>query len=409
MSSIIKKVAASEILDSRGTPTLSVTVSTDNAVGSFDVPSGASTGVHEAHELRDGGARFRGKGVRRAIEQVEKLISYALAGCDAADQRKVDDILLSLDGTPNKERLGGNAMIGVSVAAARAAAAAKGTSLVEHLRSLAVIRSSRPVPLLYMNLINGGKHAATRLAFQEYHIVPDTENVWEALEMAVSVQGELRKIVAREAGAGATGYGDEGGFTPDVEDVATPIEWLSEAAEKAGVRERVRFALDVAASSFFEHGAYHASGKTLDAAGLASVYRALSARGVFSIEDPFEEEDFASFASLAAEGSVRVVGDDLTVTNPARLSDALAKKAIHAIIIKPNQVGTLSETIDTMRLARDHGVDCIVSHRSGDTADDFIADLAFAYGAYGLKAGAPQRGERIVKYNRLARLQLASR
>lgn len=405
MSDIIKKVSAEEILDSRGTPTLSVTVHTEGGSGRFDVPSGASTGAHEAHELRDGEARYGGKGVQKAIEGIENVISYALVGCDADDQKKVDDILLELDGTPNKTRLGGNAMIGVSIASARAAASAHAVPLVTHLRTLATIHSSRPEPLLFMNLVNGGKHAATRLAFQEYHIVPQTSSALEALEIGTAVQKELRAILREECGGSATGYGDEGGFVPDTDDVRQPLRWMHEAARRAGVSERVRYALDVAASSFFADGTYDIGSETLERDGLRSLYRSLAEEfDVFSIEDPFEEEDFEGFAALAREGGARLVGDDLTVTNAERLERAIAKSAIHAIIVKPNQVGTLSETLGAMRLARESGIDCIVSHRSGETCDDFIADLAVAFGAYGLKSGAPQRGERVAKYNRLAHL-----
>ncbi len=402
MNAIITAVKAEEILDSRGNPTLAVTVTAGEAQGMFSVPSGASTGSHEALELRDGDPEhFRGLGVLKAVANVNDVIAPALNGMDAADQKAVDQKLLELDGTPNKSRLGANAVIGASIACAKAAAAARNIPVYEHLRTLATMKPSRSVPLLFMNLVNGGKHAQSRLAFQEYHIVPQTESIEEALEMGTSVMQELRKLIVKDLGAPSANIGDEGGFAVDTDDVSLPLELLVQAIGTAGYGPKIKLALDVAASSFFKDETYAFQGRSLSPQEFLAYYRDLIKNfPIISIEDPFAEEAFADFAALN-DGSVLVVGDDLTVTNKERLQAAIDQKAVSGVIIKPNQIGTLTETLDAMRLARDNGVECIVSHRSGETNDDFIADLAYAFGAYGLKSGAPQREERVIKYNRL--------
>lgn len=405
MGTKIIRISAEEILDSRGNPTISVTVFTELASGSFSVPAGASTGSHEALELRDGDmARFGGLGVLNAVNNVNAVISPALAGMDASDQLAVDQRLLELDGTPNKAKLGGNAILGVSIACAKAAAASQKVEPWKHLRTIADIKPSRPVPFLYMNLINGGLHAQSRLAFQEYHIVPQTDDVAEALNIGTTVMHALKKLIRQKIGAPSANIGDEGGFAPDLEDPAAPLEMLTQAVSKAGYDGKVKLAMDVAASSFFKDGQYQLQGQALNADGLAGWYRQVMAKyPIMSIEDPFSEEAFADFAGFN-DGNTIVIGDDLTVTNPQRLQTAIDQKSISGIIIKPNQVGTLSETMAAMRLARENRIECVVSHRSGETNDDFIADLAYAFGAFGLKTGAPQRGERVAKYNRLKRI-----
>ena len=402
MSKIIS-LSAEEILDSRGTPTLSVTVTTDSGSGTFAVPSGASTGSHEALEKRDGdAARFEGKGVLQAVAGINTEIAQALIGMDSINQRAIDDTMLTLDGTPNKSRLGGNALIGVSIAVAKAAAASQGKQVFEHLRTLGDVKPSRRVPFLYMNLVNGGLHAQSPLAFQEYHIVPQTDDVEESLNIGTTITHTLKKLIREQIGASSANIGDEGGFAPDIADVKKPLDLLMEAIEKAGFEGKVKLAMDVAASSFYENGKYKLEGKEVDAAEMAHTYRnMMQIYPILSIEDPYAEESFSDFAALTAIDKFIIVGDDLTVTNKERLQMAIDQKAISGIIIKPNQIGTLSETIDTMKLARENGIECIVSHRSGETNDDFIADLAYAFGAFGLKTGAPQRGERVAKYNRL--------
>jgi len=402
----ITHIKAEEMLDSRNNPTLSVTVACeDGSSGTFAVPSGASTGATEALELRDGGEAHGH--MTTAIKNIETEIRAALVGSDANDQAGLDAKMLELDGTPNKSRLGGNALIGVSVAACRAAAASKKVQPYEHLRSLIqMVASHEKAPFLYMNLINGGKHANTRLAFQEYMIVPETESPKEALALGLEVMRLVDERVTAEYGPEKLVIGDEGGVALDVDDVETPLRVLSDAKAALGTRGTFRFALDIAASSFFKDGAYSVGGNALTPEALADRVGALAvAYDLLSVEDPFEENDFASFARLKAKMSAtKVVGDDLTTTNVERLQRAIHAESIGAVVIKPNQVGTVSETLDAMALAREHGIDCIVSHRSGETVDSFISDLAFAFGVFGQKTGAPRTKERMVKIERLIEL-----
>jgi enolase len=415
MDATIKKITAREILDSRGEPTLEVTVfAGDAARGTFSVPAGASKGSHEAAEKRDGdAAAFRGMGVSLAVAVIEDEINNALAGTDVFDQKKIDETLIALDGTADRSRLGGNAMIGVSIAVAKAAARAAGKEVYEYLPTLAEIKPSRPLnkgPLLYMNLCNGGKHAKTPLAFQEYHIIPQFDDVREALSVATAVQAALRDKLITALGPSSANFGDEGGFVPNTADVRLPLELLAASLKELNLTDKVKLSLDVAASSFYENGIYAIGDEKLASDVMLQKYLALAKEfSLFSIEDPFAEEDFADFAVLKTQGGgMRVVGDDLTTTNAARLQKAIDGKSVDALIIKPNQVGTLSETLATMRLARENNIECIVSHRSGETNDDFIADLAWAFGCFGLKAGAPTRGERVAKYNRLWEIQKSS-
>lgn len=398
----ITAVRAEEVLDSRKKPTLSVTVSCSDAVGIFGVPSGASTGSTEATELRDADGH-----VSHALRNITELIAPALIGMDAADQRAIDAVLLALDGTEQKARLGGNAMIGVSIAAAKAAARARDIETFEHLRSLASMAPSRPVPYLYMNYINGGKHVpagTTTTSIQEHLIVPEAQTVQDALAIARSVGEKLESVIAEVCGVEATSsMGDEGGYILPDERMELPFQLLSRAIKESGNEGRVRLAVDAAASSFFHQGTYSIDGGCIDAKSLAEKYEYLARTyPILSIEDPFEEGDEAGFADIQSRIGATIVGDDLTTTNASRITHAAEAGAIQGVIIKPNQVGTLSETLDAMKAARERGVDCIVSHRSGETMDDFIADLAFAFGAFGLKAGALRKPERVAKYERLA-------
>ena len=407
MDKTIKKIIAAEILDSRGTPTLSVEVFAGNASGTFSVPGGASKGSHEPVDKRDEDQNyFQGMGVRSAVTAVNTIISEALVGHDVTNQQEIDEILLKLDGTENKSNLGGNSLIGVSIACAKAAAAVTGKEVYEYLRTLAVIKSSRTIPYLFMNLINGGKHAKTSLAFQEYHIVPQVEDVREALNIATKIQSDLRASLIKEFGVISANYGDEGGFVPDVVDIQKPMAMLFDVLEKNNFTDKVKLSMDVAASSFYENGVYAIGDKKYSTADMMGIYKDMIAKyPIFSIEDPFHEEDFEAFRELREAESVYIVGDDLTVTNKKRLQMAIDAKSINSIIIKPNQIGTLTETLETMKMARENGIECIVSHRSGETNDDFISDLAWAFGTFGLKAGAAQRGERVAKYNRLWNIQ----
>jgi len=399
METKITKVVGEEVKDSRGNPTLLVTVSVGEKSGSFAVPSGASTGAHEAHELRDSD----GKGVQKALEKINTDIAKALIGQDVLNQHEIDRIMIELDGTKNKDNLGGNSTIGVSIACAKVAAKVQEIELYEHLRTLAEIKPSRHIPHLYMNLINGGKHAKNNLAFQEYHIVTDTDDVTEAVDIGIKIQDSLKEYITEELGEDSLVLGDEGGYAPEITDVKKPLEYLKRAIADNGLVDKVRLALDVASSSFYESGTYKIDGENIDKEKLGDLYDSLTKEfNLISIEDPFDEEDFESFRKLKeTEDGLIVVGDDLTVTNKVLVKKAIDKGSINGMIIKPNQIGTLSETLETMRIARENDIELIVSHRSGETNDDFIADLAFAFNCFGLKSGSPIKPERMVKYQRL--------
>ncbi len=405
----IRSITAREILDSRGNPTLEVTATCDGGAGTFGVPSGASTGTNEAVELRDGDkSRWGGQGVLKAAANVNVNIAGALVGMNAADQAVIDGRMLEMDGTPNKSRLGGNAIVGVSVAVAKAAAAAQKLQPHEWVKELARdIKPSRRVPYLGMNLVNGGKHAATRLAFQEYKVVPQTDDITEALDIGTSIMHALKKRIAKEYGAVNANVGDEGGFAPDLTSVRRPLELFMETAAELNLDHKIKLAMDSAAASFYspEKDAYEYDGDWHSAAELETLFRGMIKDfPILYIEDPFNENKFADFARLRADSGVIIVGDDLTVTNTKFLQQAIDQKSVSGVIIKLNQVGSLTETLACMRLARAHGIECIVSHRSGETNDSFIADLAIATGAFGVKLGGPQRGERVAKYNRFLEL-----
>lgn len=403
----ITNILARQILDSRGNPTLLVRVETQEGFGEFAVPSGASTGSFEAYELRDKDPNyFQGRSVLKAIEKVEKEIKNELVGMEVSDQEKIDQTLIKLDGTENKSNLGGNSMIGVSLACCKAAAKVSGQEVYQYLKSLSQIKPSFKIPHLYVNLINGGKHARSRLPFQEYHLVTLTEDIEESLQTALKIQGDLRELIIRKLGNASANFGDEGGFVIDSDDIKLPLDLLQEVVEKNGYQDQVKLALDVATSSFFQESHYQLGEQRLEAAQLMDLYLNLAKNyPLISIEDPFFEEDFQSFTNLSKSTTLMLVGDDLTVTNRGRLKKAIEESCIKGVIIKPNQVGTLTETLGAMKLARDNNIECIVSHRSGETNDDFIVDLALAFGCFGLKAGALARGERVAKYNRLLSLK----
>ena len=411
----ITKILAEEIKDSRGNPTVKVTAWTGNISDDFSVPSGASTGVHEAHELRDPD----GKGVKNAIQKVNEIIAPALVGKDILNQKEIDKIMLELDGTYNKDNLGGNSMIGTSIACAKAAARVSGSEVFQYLQTLAEIKPSlrpdgqaRQTPYLFMNLLEGGRHVhnGLGLAFQEYLIVPETENVQEAVDIGKKIQEGLKEIL-KASGDEAIESGDEGGFAPKTNDIKTPLKYLIEAVNKNNLQGRVRLALDTAASSFYARGTYKINGKNIPKEELGEIYDSLVKEfNLLSIEDPYEQEDFESFGGLKNKNKgLLIVGDDLTVSNQTLLQKAIKKGSVNAMIIKPNQIGTLSETLETMKLARENGIEIIVSHRGEETNDDFIAELAFAFGCYGLKAGSPQKPERMVKYARLMKISNLSR
>lgn len=406
MHNSISHVAAEEILDSRGNPTLRVWVHAGGESANFEVPSGASTGAYEAHEMRDGELRFGGQGVRKAVENVNQRICHELTGIDVTQQLTVDSALLNLDGTPNKSNIGGNAMIGTSIACAKLAAKLSNLDLFQYLQSIADIKKSRLKPLLYANVLNGGKHAPSGKGFQEFVVVPVTGNIQAATEIIYALQIFIKELLIQKYGPLAAGLGDEGGYAVDAILVTEPLDILREAIMKLESDIEVKIAIDVAAQSFYNSGTYKPDTSEYDASSLKDLYLTLSQNyPILSIEDPFEENDFASFAQLNEISNFMVVGDDLTVTNKERLHIAIEQKSIGGIIIKPNQIGTLSETLETMAHARNNEIECIVSHRSGETNDTFIADLAYAFGTYGIKLGGMQRGERIAKYNRLLQLE----
>lgn len=398
----ITSINADILNDSRNIPTLSVTVTTDTgAQGVCMVPSGASTGTYEAYELRDDGTSHGN--VTKAQSFVNGALAEALLGMDVSNQREIDARMIALDGTPNKSNLGGNSILGVSVACAKAAAHAHGKEFYEHLQTLAEKSSEYETPYLYFNLINGGKHATTKLAFQEYHVVPQTSDIHESLDIAERVQNALGDIVKEKYGE--VSRGDEGGYAVPTENIREPLDLLVEAVKKTGLEGRVKFALDVAATSFYDEGTmlYRIGGEGHTKEELHDTYLSLiDAFPIISIEDPFYEEDFEAFSELqSAVPSVIIVGDDLTVTNSERVSKAVAMKSITGLLVKPNQIGSVSETVDTITYAQKNGIKCIISHRSGETLDDMIADFAKAFCMFGMKSGARGPQEREVKYRRL--------
>jgi enolase len=406
----IRGVSAREILDSRGNPTVEVSVALrGGACGTFMVPSGASTGSHEAVELRDGGARYGGKGVRKAVRHAEGPLAAAVRGMDAREQAAVDQRLLDCDGTPQKKRFGANAILGVSMAAARAVAAGSDLPLY---RSLGGKKANLlPVPL--MNVLNGGAHADNTVDVQEFMLVPHGfRRFSEALRAGAEVFHALKKILRAEKLA--TGVGDEGGFAPDLAHNEDALRLLLRAIEAAGYvpGKQVSLALDVAASEFLREGGYVLAGEgrtePLSREGLLDLYVEWCGRyPLVSIEDPFHEADDAGFiAAVTRLGrDVQIVGDDLLVTDPARVRAGIEAKSANAVLVKVNQVGTLTETLETVRAAQDAGWGVIISHRSGETEDTSIADLAVATGAGQIKTGSLSRSERIAKYNRLLRIE----
>jgi enolase len=400
----LASVQARQILDSRGNPTVEVEVALESgASGRAAVPSGASTGVHEALELRDGGEAFGGKGVTRAVENVNGEIAAAVRGIDAGDQRALDERLIELDGTPNKGRLGANAILGVSLAAAKAAAADAGVSLYRHLGG----EEARMLPVPMLNVINGGAHAQNSIDLQEFMVVPaGAPTFTEALRIGAEVFHALKALL-HERGF-VTAVGDEGGFAPDLASSEDAIEAVLEAADRAGHRERVAIALDPAATELYEDGDYRFEGREEIGDGMVQYVAQLVERyPIASVEDGLAEDDWTSWRALTevAGSSVQLVGDDIFVTNPERLRRGIEEGIGNAILIKVNQIGTLTETLDTMALAREAGYACVMSHRSGETEDTTIADLAVATNCGQIKTGAPSRTDRVAKFNQLLRIE----
>ncbi|MDK8845936.1 phosphopyruvate hydratase [Corynebacterium sp. MSK297] len=402
----IMHVFAREILDSRGNPTVEAEVVLDDgAHGRAGVPSGASTGEHEAHELRDGGKRYLGKGVLQAVENVNEVIADELAGQVADDQRLIDAAMLQLDGTENKSKLGANAILGVSMAVAKAAADSAALPLYRYIGG----PNAHVLPVPMMNILNGGAHADSGVDVQEFMIAPlSATSFAEALQQGAEVYHAL-KAVLKERGL-STGLGDEGGFAPSVESTRAALDVIVDAIKQAGYEpgKDVALALDVASSEFYDNGSYKFEGAELSGEEMAQVYAELiDEYPIVSIEDPLDENDWDGYVNLTREigDKVQIVGDDFFVTNPQRLREGIDKGAANALLVKVNQIGTLTETFDAVELAHRNGYRTMMSHRSGETEDTTIADLAVALSCGQIKTGAPARSERVAKYNRLLRIE----
>ncbi len=410
----IKKIAAQEILDSRGLPTVAVTVTlSDGATGTASVPSGTSSGRHEARELRDGDARYAGLGVRRAVANVNGTIAANVVGRPACDQRALDQRIVALDGSLGKVKLGANAILGVSLAVSRAAAASQGVPLYRYLRQLCFgALGGWRLPSPMCNLINGGAHGGWNLDVQEFMVLPQQTRCAEQIRCAAEVFQHLKILLERRGLPITVGY--EGGFAPRLATNQAALQLLARAVGAAGYRlgVDVKFGLDLAASEFFSRGKYRMrrEGKNLTADAMTALLkRWMNRYPIVTVEDPLAEDDWPGWQALTRElsGRMTVIGDDLFTTNALRLRRGFRRQAANAILIKPNQIGTLTETVDTMELARTHGYRVCVSHRSGETTDDFIVDLAVAGAADYLKAGSMSRGERVSKWNRLMAIALA--
>ena len=411
----VKKIEAREILDSRGNPTIEVSVTLESGVrGNFMVPSGASTGKHEALELRDGDQdRYNGWGVEKAVENVNEKIQKALLGMEASNQKAIDKAMLVLDGTENKTELGANAILGVSIAVCRAAANELNMPLYRYIAETFKLPKKFKLPIPMFNIINGGQHSDSGLSIQEYKLVPNgVKKFKEQLRAGSEVFHALQKLLVAEGFS--IGVGDEGGFAPKLESNAQALELINLAIEKAGYKkgQEVNIGIDAAASSFFDatekQYLFKPENAVLSREALVNIYvEWVKKYNVISVEDGLEEDDFDGWAMMNKKlgKDVMNIGDDLLVTNVKRVKMAIEKNACNAVLIKVNQIGTLTETIDCMKLAKKNKLKTVVSHRSGETTDDFIADLAVGAGAEYMKSGSLSRGERICKYNRLLRIE----
>jgi|UniRef100_A0A7S2V2K6 enolase len=414
----IRSITGREIIDSRGNPTVEVDVFTEQGMFRAAVPSGASTGIYEACELRDGDkSRYLGKGVLKAVENVNTQIATALMGKDPTQQSELDQIMIDLDGTPNKSNLGANAILGVSMAISKAGAAAKGVPLYKHLADLAG-NTQLVLPVPSFNVINGGSHAGNKLAFQEFMIMPvGAQTFSQAMQIGAEVYHTLKKVIKEKYGQDATNVGDEGGFAPNIQSNKEGVELLMEARKRAGHEDTVVFAMDVAASEFkCDDGNYDLDFKTKDNDGsskitpdqLADMYKELVRDyPMASIEDPFDQDDWDAYTKMTADmgEGTQIVGDDLLVTNPARISEAKDRSACNALLLKVNQIGSVTEAIQAVKDAKSHGWGVMTSHRSGETEDCYIADLAVGLCTGQIKTGAPCRSERLAKYNQLLRIE----
>jgi enolase len=403
----ITKIKAREILDSRGNPTVEAEVYTKSGMAYGRVPSGASTGIHEALELRDGGKRYGGKGVLKAVINVNNSISRKLKGMDVRDPKKIDQVMLDFDGTVNKSKLGANAILSVSLACASLLAK------LENKPLYSVLGKGRMLPIPFFNVINGGEHAANNLAVQEFMIAPFGKNFKESLRMGAETYHELKKNLAKKYGKESTNVGDEGGFAPKINKVEDALKILVKTFEELGYEKKIKIGMDAAASEFYSHGYYHIDGKKKGYHKMIDYYEDLVKHyPIISIEDPFDQDHFLAWKDLndkigkgAIGKKVQIVGDDLLCTNPRRIHMALDRNMCNALLLKVNQIGTLSEAIGAAKLAMKNKWNVMVSHRSGETEDPFIADLAVALNCGQIKTGAPCRSERLAKYNQLLRIE----
>ena len=404
----IDSVKARQILDSRGNPTIEVEMKSGNFTAVACAPSGASTGSNEALELRDGGKEYLGKSVKKAVDNVNKLIAPKLVGMNPAEQREIDRTMIELDGTENKSKLGANAIVACSMACSKLASLCKGKELYEHLADVFNF-NPRKLPVPAMNVINGGKHAGNDLDIQEHMIMPvNAESFSEALRYGVEVYHILKKKIQSKYGKSSINVGDEGGYAPPLKETREAFELIVGAIEELGYQDNVKLAFDSAASEFFDGEFYHVDGKRLSSGEFVDFYGELiDTYDIVSAEDPFAEDDWDGFVEFTRKfgSKIQIVGDDIFVTNINRLKKGIEVGACNALLLKVNQIGTVSEAVDAARLAFDNGYRVMVSHRSGETCDDFIADLSVAINCGQIKTGAPARGERVSKYNRLLKIE----
>ena len=404
----IKKIKAIRVLDSRGIPTIKTFVYTNNTVACASVPSGTSSGKREALELRDGGKAYHGKDVSKAIDNVNNKISKKLIGEFILDQKRIDKTMIELDGTSNKSKLGANAILSVSLACARAASQELNIPLHKYVSRLNDKSEGKTMPTPFLNIINGGAHAGTDLAFQEFQIIPHKKTISENLRMSCEVYQTLKGIIKQKYGSGATNVGLEGGFAPNLKDPKDALDLIETAIDKAGYNKFITIGLDVAASEIYESSKYLVNGKKYSSNELIDYYaHLLKNYKITSIEDPLSEDDKNHWPEFNKRfgNKINVIGDDLLVTNPILIKDAIKKKQCNSLLLKVNQIGTLTESIDSFNLAKIANWKIVVSHRSGETEDSFISDLAFGLNADFVKFGAPVRSERTAKYNRLLEIE----
>ncbi len=413
MDSKIKKVEAREILDSRGNPTIEVDLKTNYGVFRSSVPSGASTGKYEAKELRDGGKRYFGKGVLKAVENINQIIAPKIIGKDPSSQKEIDNLMIELDGTDDKSSLGANAICGVSLAVCRAGASSKKLELFKYINEISkkiykisVKKPKLPNPLF--NIINGGAHSGSELDVQEFMVAIDEKSFSRKLQTISEIYHQLKELLLKRYGKLAINIGDEGGFAPPFVASEQALEFIFKAAEDLNYKTKTKVVLDVASSQFFKNGKYEMKIGIFTRDGLMRYYTdLLSKYPIIGLEDPFSEDDWEGFEQMTKKlgKKILIIGDDLLVTNPERIKKAKIRKAVNGMILKINQIGTVSEALEAAKLAKEFGWKIVVSHRSGETNDDFIADFAVGIEADFIKAGAPTREERIVKYNRLLRIE----